>query len=132
MKLLVVEDSELIQKYLLDFLQLIDGIESIQIAGTLREGFDCLQLEQPDLIILDINLPDGESIELIGKFKEAARFASVAMFTNDVSQFTRVRCLRAGADWFFDKCFDFEKLMDVVRDMAAMNENEIGHVACSA
>ena len=44
----------------------------------------------------------------------------IAIFTNDVNEFNRRKCLQAGADWFFDKSIEFDDLLDVVQQQAAL------------
>lgn len=45
----------------------------------------------------------------------------MAVLTNDASEFNRQRCLRAGADCFFDKSTEFEKVLELVQRQAALH-----------
>ena len=121
MKLLIVDDSELIRTCLLRLLRDIQGIEVIHTADTLAQTLESVRHLLPTLLILDLNLPDGNAIQSIRTLKQLAPQMQIAMFTNDVNNSNRKKSLEAGADWFFDKSIEFEKLLDVVRTQAALN-----------
>jgi DNA-binding NarL/FixJ family response regulator len=122
-KLLIVDDSELIRNSLVRLLLEIPGIESIRTADSLVRALDCVEQEEPNLIILDLHLPDGNASRLIEPLKWLAPLARIAMLTNDASEYSRRQCLDQGADWFFDKSTEFERLLEVVRDLAAGAEH---------
>ena len=121
MKLLIVDDSELIRARLLARLEAIPGIEAIHKAETLVQALKRVRCERPTLLILDIHLPEGNAIQIIGLMKEMAPGMQIAILTNDASEFTRRKCLAVGADWFFDKSTEFENLLELVRQLAALN-----------
>lgn len=121
MKLLIVEDSVPVRECMVEFLTHICNVECLSIAGTLRDGLASMRRDQPDLVILDVHLPDGNSIDAIGRCKQAAPNMRIAMFTSDVSESGRARSLREGADWYFDKFHEFDKVLGVVRGLAAVD-----------
>lgn len=121
MKLLIVDDSELIRTGLVRLLRNIQGIEAIHTADTLAQAVEPVRHLLPTLLILDLNLPDGNAIHSIRTLKQLAPGMQIAMFTNDVNNSNRKKALEAGADWFFDKSAEFEKLLEVVQTQAAMN-----------
>ena len=117
MKLLIVEDSVPVRECMVEYLTDMSNVECLRIAGTLREGLASMRQDQPDLVILDVHLPDGNSIDSIGSCKLAAPNMRIAMFTSDVTESCRARSLREGADWYFDKFHEFDKVLGVVRGM---------------
>ncbi|MFA6921174.1 MAG: response regulator [Gallionella sp.] len=93
MKVLMVEDSDAVRRYMTEFLLGINNVECVYVAETLQEARDSVHRDRPDLVILDVNLPDGNAIDVIGLFKQTAPDMLIAMFTNDVSEFTKAsRC----------------------------------------
>jgi two-component system OmpR family response regulator len=120
MKLLVVDDSELIRSRLVDWFQNVLGMTDVDTAGTLEQALSRVQAGPPALTILDLHLPDGNAVQIIPALKKLAPGMRVAMLTNDASEFNRARCLQAGADWFFDKSTEFEKVLDLVQEQAAL------------
>lgn len=122
LKLLLVDDSELIRLSLQALLAPIAGIETLDTADTLAQTLESVSRLAPSLLILDIHLPDGHAIRVIPALKQLAPHMRMAIFTNDVNEFSRRKCLQAGADWFFDKSSECGELLAVVQQQAALSE----------
>jgi two-component system, OmpR family, response regulator len=121
MKILVVDDSELIRSRLVSWLQTVLGLTDIDTAGSLAQTLHCVKTRHPELVILDLHLPDGNALPIIPALKQIAPHMRIAMLTNDASEFNRTRCLQAGADWFFDKSTEFEKVLDLVQQQSTQH-----------
>jgi two-component system OmpR family response regulator len=121
MKLLVLDDSELIRSRLVGWLQAIHGMSEIDTAGTLEQALRCVERVLPTLAILDLHLPDGNTTQILPALKQLAPGMQIAMLTNDASEFNRNKCLQSGADWFFDKSTEFEKVLNLVKEQAALH-----------
>lgn len=119
MKLLLVEDSELIRARLLSWIEPLSGITHIDAVHTLAQTLEHVHQHSPDLLILDLSLPDGNAVHRINTLRAMAPDMVIAIYTNDTSDFTRDKCLHAGADWFFDKSREFHELMTLVRQEIA-------------
>lgn len=120
-KLLVVDDSELIRSRLVGMLKDIPGVGEIGSAGTLQQTLYAASHFLPDLLILDLNLPDGNAVNIIPLLKRMAPRMLIAVLTNDAGPFMGERCRQAGADWFFDKSTEFEKVLALVQDQATLH-----------
>lgn len=118
MNLLVVDDSELIRSRLLEWLTGIPGLNRIDTAASLAQTLQQVSREQPGMVILDLQLPDGNAIQIIPDLKRIAPGMQIAVLTNNASELNRNRCLDAGADWFFDKSTEFEKVQVLVQIQA--------------
>jgi two-component system OmpR family response regulator len=119
MKLLIVDDSELILSRLVDWLRSLSASIQIDTATTLDQAQERVRTYKPDMLILDLSLPDGNAINKIEEFKALTPHMGIAVFTNDACDFTRVKCLFAGADWFFDKSSDVTELIAIVQQQLA-------------
>ena len=119
MKLLVVEDSALIRRRLLELLEGIAGIDTRATSATLAETLTDARRDLPTFILLDLNLPDGNAMTIIPTLKNLPSAPRIAVLTNHAGALTRSQCLLAGADWFFDKSTEFKQALDVVRAQAA-------------
>ena len=113
-KLLLVEDSEIIRDRLVALLGVFSGVSSLATAATLDEARTLTRALQPDLIVLDLSLPDGNALFQIPAFLSLAPQTQIAVLTNDVSAAVRSSCLRMGARWHFDKSREFEDLISLV------------------
>ncbi|MBI5244327.1 MAG: response regulator transcription factor [Elusimicrobia bacterium] len=77
-------------------------------------GLQACRKEKPDLIILDVNLPDGNGIELCRKIKDdmAIRHIPILIMTGEAVQVeNRTAGLEAGADDYILKPFDSAELL---------------------
>ena len=76
----------------------------------------------PDIILLDINLPGIDGLELARRFKADERLAPVPLIatTAQVLVGDRERCLEAGCDDYLPKPLDIRKLRQVMRNYLAM------------
>jgi DNA-binding NarL/FixJ family response regulator len=114
-RLLVVDDSELIRNRLVDHLRAVPGVCEVEAVATLSQMLDRIYAAAPSLLILDQHLPDGNAVQVLGVLRKVAPATRIAILSNDASQFSRARCLKAGADAFYDKSREFEQLLDAVR-----------------
>ncbi|MFZ4624542.1 MAG: response regulator [Rhodoferax sp.] len=121
MKLLIVDNSDLIRASLRALLGSVAGIAAIREATTLAEALDSVRRDPPTLVILDMNLPDGLGMDIIGQLKQRSPTLWLAVLTLHADAIYQQRCLALGADWFFDKATETDPLLEVVRQLAAQN-----------
>lgn len=115
MKLLIIEDSNLVASRLQLALGTIAVLET-ELTDRLSLALERFRALQPDLVILDIELPDGNGIDLLQTIKRERPATRVLMFSNH--DFCRRRCKTLGADYFFDKSGEFEALTETVQFLA--------------
>ena len=77
---------------------------------------------QPDFVILDIAMPDGNGIAVLGAAKRLERAPLVGMLTHYSFPQFRKRCLEAGADFLWDKRPDLAEIPAVLRALAGGRE----------
>ena len=68
----------------------------------------------PDAVILDLGLQSGSGIGVLEDIKKRHAEIKVMVFTHYTDEFYVDRCKRAGADYFFDKSFQFAQLREVL------------------
>lgn len=80
-------------------------------------ALDILDNTVPDIILLDINLPGMDGLELARRFKADTRLAPIPLIatTAQVLVGDRERCLEAGCDDYLPKPLDIRKLREVIR-----------------
>lgn len=114
---LVVEDSSIVRERLVC---LISEVPNVAIVGQAEEGFKAERMFdqlRPDAVILDIQLPGIHGMELLARFKKAQPACVVMVLTIYAFPEFRQRCLAAGADHFFDKATEFERIPQVLNAM---------------
>ncbi len=116
-RILVVDDHDLNVK-LLERLLEIEGHE-VRAAASLSAAEQVLAEEQPAMIVLDLNLPDGSGLELTRKLKSHPLTASIPILacTAAVRQSDEQRALEAGCDAFVAKPIDTRRFATLVASM---------------
>jgi DNA-binding NarL/FixJ family response regulator len=115
MKVLVVDDSALLRERLISMISELPGVTTIGQAQDVPEALNSVQELDPDVVILDIRLSDGNGIEVLQKMKKDHSAAVTIMFTNYPYSQYRKKCQEAGADFFFDKSTEFHRITDVLK-----------------
>jgi DNA-binding response OmpR family regulator len=90
-----------------------EGIEVVT-AGTMASGLTALRTGRPDLVIVDVGLPDGDGFELLASIRSESQ-VPVIMLTARGDVEDRVRGLDLGADDYVAKPFHFAELMARIR-----------------
>jgi two-component system response regulator AtoC len=112
--ILIVDDEKLIRWSLRQKLE--SWNYHVVEAGDQSEAWAKFQFETPDLVTLDIKLPDGSGIDLLKKIKESHGSLPVVMITAFGVVDAAVQALKLGAYDFIEKPINFEKLENVVRN----------------
>jgi len=107
--ILIVDDSQLWTERLVSILNDNNVTEGIMIAATCADAMPLLE-KKPELVFLDINLPDKSGITLLQHIKTVYPEIKVCMTTNLVSPVYRMACKTIGADEFIDKTNEFYKI----------------------
>lgn len=113
MKILIVDDSYLLCDRLRDALLQINGIEISGIANNGADALKMIKAKNPDFVILDMRMPGMSGITVLKKMKEQGSKAGVCIFTNYPYKQYREKCMKEGADYFFSKNEDFNKVINL-------------------
>lgn len=109
--ILVVDDEPAIRRLLHTSLARADY--RIIEAGSARETMTALQIDKPELVLLDLGLPDRDGLELIPVIKAAG--ASVIVVSARDATDQKVAALDLGADDYVSKPFDSEEVLARIR-----------------
>lgn len=108
--ILIVDDNMSFVDRMIGLLDDIKHIGHISVASDYDEAFRFITEENPDLVLLDINLPGRNGIELLRKIRLSGKECKVIMITNHADDYYRQQCKELGADHFLDKSNDFAKV----------------------
>ena len=111
-KILIVEDDAHIRRLLRAALQRAG--HEIAEAGNAREGLSLLDIEKPDVVLLDLGLPDRDGLELIQPMRARSR-ATLMVVSAREDTAEKVAALDLGADDYLTKPFDTEELLARIR-----------------
>lgn len=83
----------------------------ILLIGFSKNGKDALReiaKNPPDLVVLDLNLPDMKGLDLLRKIKARHKKSLVIILSNTTATSIREECEKSGADGFYNKSTEFE------------------------
>jgi two-component system KDP operon response regulator KdpE len=126
-KVLVVDDEPHIRRLILAALERA-GYAAIE-AGTGREALERLRAERPDVVLLDLGLPDRDGLELVPLVKREGDTTLIVVSARDATD-EKVAALDLGADDYLTKPFDTDELLARVR-VALRNRTTRGGAAAA-
>lgn len=114
----IVDDSVIIAERLKDLLKDLNFITSIGNAVNIEDAKLHIEEHEPKVVFLDINLkekePNANGISLLSFLRKAYPNMFIVMLTNLSLPQYKQKCLELGADYFYDKTNDFDKIMDTM------------------
>jgi DNA-binding response OmpR family regulator len=137
--ILIAEDDATTRTFLADELT-ADGCELL-IAETATDALRLLETKFPDLVLLDVGLPDRSGLEIVRRVRDADGVASridpetpLLVLSGRCGDTDRVRAFEAGADDFLSKPFLYAELRGRVRALLRRSERRrrVGRVRVGA
>lgn len=122
MRILVIEDTEDVAWPIKAKLER-DG-HAVDCALTAATAYDCIAVQTFDLIILDINLPDGCGFDILRALRSGGNASPVLALTARSDVEDRVNALDLGADDYMVKPFDLRELQARVRALLRRSSGE--------
>jgi two-component system, NarL family, response regulator DevR len=114
-RVFIVDDSLIVRERLVDMCHQLECAEVIGQAQNVPEAIDGIEKLNPEVVILDAQMPGGNGIEVVHRLKQGAVRPFVIMLTNYAYSAFRQKCLATGADCFLDKTNEFDQLPAVLR-----------------
>ena len=96
-RVLIVDDHEVVREGLRALLSRRDGMEVVGMAGTVAEAVAAAAKMQPDVVVMDVRLPDGSGIEACRDIREARPDTKVIMLTSYADEDAVFASILAGA-----------------------------------
>jgi DNA-binding response OmpR family regulator len=116
MRVLIVEDDPALADLLRRTLR--EAAMAADVAATGTDGLTALAVNEYDLAVLDVGLPDVDGFEVCRRHRERGGGTPILMLTARASLDDRVRGLDAGADDYLSKPFAIEELLARLRALA--------------
>jgi len=103
LRLLVVDDHEVVRQGLVSLLDRREGFEVVAQAGSVAESLDAAARFEPDLVIMDVRLPDGSGIEACREIRTMRPQTRVIMLTSYPDEEAVLSAIIAGASGYLLK-----------------------------
>ena len=115
MNAVVVDDSAAMRRIVGRMLQRA-GFEDVVCheATSGREAFSLIRRVQPDIVLSDLHMPDGDGLELLAKLRGARCAVPFGLITADAGQPLRTAALEAGAQFLLAKPFEPAALREAI------------------
>jgi len=114
--ILIIDDEKDLCSLLSD--ALIQKNYNVSIANTRKEGIACFKKKIPDLVLLDLKLPDGDGIKILPKIKSVNPETVVIVISAYGSEEARQMAKKGGAFTFINKPFTEEDILRSIKVLA--------------
>ncbi|MFI6618776.1 response regulator [Streptomyces sp. NPDC050528] len=118
-KVLIVDDHQVVRRGLRTFLEVQDDIEVVGEAADGAEGVARTEELKPDVVLMDVKMPGMDGIDALRRLRELDLSARVLIVTSFTEQRTVIPALRAGAAGYVYKDVDPDALAGAIRSVHA-------------
>jgi DNA-binding NarL/FixJ family response regulator len=118
-RILIVDDSQVVRDRLAEMLRAVPGVVAVDQATGPAVAIQAFFRARPDCVVVDLRMPEGSGITLLRAVKQIDAAIPVVVLTNFASPQYREQCHAAGADYFFDKSTEFERVAELVAERAS-------------
>jgi two-component system response regulator DevR len=114
MRVMIVDDSTIVRRRLAEIMGHVARVTVAGEAGSVAEALEKIPLLHPEVVVLDLHLPDGDGVAVLEAVKRSVPAPVVVMLSNYSDDFYRTWCEAAGADFFLDKAKQFDELPGIL------------------
>ncbi len=118
MKVLLVDDHTLFRSGIASLLSQQDDFE---VVGEAANGFEAVELSRqlmPDIILMDINMPECDGLEATRLIKQELPYAKIVILTVSEEDQTLFEAIKAGAQGYLLKKIEVEELLELLRGVS--------------
>ena len=119
LKVLLVDDHEVVRAGIKALLDAEDDIKVVGEAGTVAEGVRRVGYDDPDVVVLDVRLPDGSGVEACRDIRSRFPAVKVLMLTSFADEEALMSAILAGASGYVLKRVKMTDLVDDIRKVGA-------------
>ena len=119
LRVLLVDDSAPVRQRVRSLIEESCLAEVVREASSIGEALVFFHACRPDVVVLDLQLSDGDGCDVLRVIKRMHSGCVVIVLTAFSALEDRIRCLELGADFFFDKTMEFERVPEVLNRITA-------------
>jgi len=113
----MVENSAMVAGRIRNMLNETGDISVVGEATNNKETMAILKTMAPDVVLVSLDLSRKNGIEFLKEIKQQDLSTKVMVLSNHPETYYRNFCMESGADFFFDKSTEFEKIPDVLSSL---------------
>lgn len=115
-RVVVVDDHRVVRAGLVALLRQAPGLEVVGEAGNGQEALDVVEATKPDVVLMDMQMPELDGYEATRRLREAGWAGPVVAITAHAMPGDRERCLESGCTGFLTKPVRREALLAACRE----------------
>jgi two-component system chemotaxis response regulator CheY len=116
LKLMIVDDSNIMRRRI-ERSQTFDEIELVGTAGNGLEALEMFRKTDPDVVTMDLTMPQMDGIECISKLVELKPAVRILVISALADKATAVEAMEKGANGFLNKPFTDRQLNEAIADL---------------
>ncbi len=117
-RVLIVDDHVVFSEALATILGIEPEIEVVGKGGTVQQAISLARTLQPDVVLLDIHMPDGSGIEAVAAIKQDRPQSQVVILTSDEDESVLRSAVQAGVTGYLSKHESAAQVVQAVRSAA--------------
>ena len=125
----IVEDDLLLQRHLIEIIKVAEDITCLGAVSSAEEAEQKIPVLQPDVVLMDINLPGKSGIDCLRGLKKCLPNLEVVMLTAYEEEDNIFRALKEGASGYIIKSSDSNHILEAIRDVFAGESPFSGPIA---
>lgn len=119
LRIMLVDDHEIVRQGLRSLLESEDDIEVVAEAGSGRSAVDFAKIHEPDVVVMDVRMPDGNGVEACREIRDESPGTQVVMLTSFSDDEALFNSIMAGAAGFVLKQIRGRDLVEAIRAVGA-------------
>ena len=116
---MIIDDHEIVRRGIAELIERADDMEVVAEAGSVADAVRRAGLVQPDVMLVDLQLPDGTGIDIMNQVRESHPDIRPIVLTSFDDDTALAESLQAGARAYVLKTVRGAEITDVVRAVAA-------------
>ena len=127
-RVFIVDDSPQITEMLRELLSDPGHVEIVGFADAAPNAIEQIQLSNPDVVVVDLQLKDGNGFDVIKAVRllPQAQNMLIILFTNHASRELQKHGTDLGADFFLDKSTDHAKILEILQNAVRARQLDLG------
>lgn len=121
-KILIVDDSKMLRDDLKKIIEMVGGLQLVGEAEDALQAISIIENLKPDIVLLDLNLNMGNGIDVLGALYKAKNKPVTIVLTNYTNKAFRKTSVELGAEYFYDKTHDLDRLINTLKQLAAKTD----------
>ena len=115
MRLVLVDDHEIVRQGIRALIDSQDDLEVVGEAGSVADAVKRVGFDTPDMVIMDVRLPDGSGVEACREIRSRWPAVKVLMLTSYADEEALMAAIMAGASGYLLKRIDGVSLLEDIR-----------------